>query len=73
MTTPTYEEVLALVKQLTIEEQIMLLEDLTALVSRQRTAEPKHSIMEFEGVGKEAWAGVDVEAYINEERNSWDR
>ena len=73
MTTPNYEEVLTLVKQLTFEEQIMLLEDLTAMVHRQRAEEPEHNIMEFKGVGKETWVGIDVEAYINEERDSWDR
>jgi hypothetical protein len=32
----------------------------------------KHSIIELEGLGKEIWNGVDVEKYIDEERNSWD-
>jgi hypothetical protein len=28
--------------------------------------------MELKGLGKEIWEGVDVEKYIDEERNSWD-
>jgi hypothetical protein len=28
--------------------------------------------MEFKGFAKEIWQGVDVEKYIDEERNSWD-
>jgi hypothetical protein len=29
--------------------------------------------MEYAGFAKELWKGVDVEKYLNEERNSWDR
>jgi hypothetical protein len=29
--------------------------------------------MELEGLGKEIWQDVDVEKYIDEERNSWDK
>jgi len=29
--------------------------------------------MEFSGFAKELWKDVDVEKYIDEERNSWDR
>lgn len=25
------------------------------------------------GLGKEVWAGIDVDAYLEGERNSWDR
>jgi hypothetical protein len=28
--------------------------------------------MEFQGVAKKFWEGVDVEKFIDEERNSWD-
>ena len=32
---------------------------------------PRRSIMELEGLGAEIWQGIDVEAYIERERNSW--
>ena len=72
MSTSAYQQVLNLVKQLTIEEQLMLLEKLARMRRYQITAEPEHNIMEFKGVGKDVWAGVDVEAYINQERDSWE-
>jgi len=28
--------------------------------------------MELEGLSKEVWQGIDVEKYIEEERNSWE-
>jgi hypothetical protein len=64
-------EVLSQVQHLTYEDQLRLVEDLVASLRRQGKARPKHSIMELRGLGKELWKGVDVEKYINEERNSW--
>ena len=34
---------------------------------------PKRNIADIRGLGKEIWEGVDVDAYINEERDSWER
>ena len=30
-----------------------------------------HTISELRGLGKEVWAGVDPDRYIDEERSSW--
>jgi hypothetical protein len=30
-----------------------------------------HSIMEFRGLGKEIWEGVDAQEYVRQERASW--
>lgn len=35
--------------------------------------EKRHSVMEFYSVGHDAWAGADVQQYINEMRDKWDR
>jgi hypothetical protein len=61
-------------QRLSPEEQEQLLEEIEAIV-RQRvknTQRPKHNVMEFEGMAKKLWEGVDVEKFIDEERNSWD-
>ncbi len=75
-TTYTYNkvlnEVLNQVQQLTTEDQRRLLKDLEVLVRGQDTEEPLYDITEFRGFAKELWKGVDVEKYIEEERNSWD-
>jgi len=74
MSTYAYREVLNQAQRLTTEEQLQLLEELAALIRRQGvTRSKKHSIMELKGLGKEIWEGVDVEKYIDEERNSWER
>jgi hypothetical protein len=50
-----------------------VIEELESIVRRTVTAKRAHNITELRGLGKEIWKGVDVEKYINEERNSWDR
>ncbi len=76
MSNYTYEEVLKQVLHLTLhltpEDQLELLKVLTNIVLPRVTIRPQHSILEFEGLGKEIWQGIDVEKYIEEERNSWE-
>lgn len=69
-----YEDVLNQVRLLSPEEQLQLLEDIAAIL-RQRVKNiqrPRHNVMEFEGMAKKLWKGIDVEKFIDEERNSWD-
>lgn len=42
-------------------------------VQPRLVARRQHSILELEGLGKELWQGIDVDQYLEEERNSWDR
>jgi len=64
--------VLKQVLHLTPEDQLELLKVLTNIVLPRVTIRPQHSILEFEGLGKEIWQDIDVEKYIEEERNSWE-
>jgi hypothetical protein len=72
MATYIYDGILEQIQLLTPDEQLQLLADVAAMLRQQVTAEPQHSIMELKGLGKEVWQGIDVEKYIDEERNSWD-
>ncbi len=72
MTTYAYQEILHRFQQLSNEEQLRLLKDLTAITRSDKKGQGLHDIMEFWGFDKDSWKGVDVEKYINEERNSWD-
>ena len=70
------------VQQLTPAEQLSLIKDLLNLYEQRikiearrikpREGEPLHDITELKGLGKELWEQIDVDAYIEEERNSWD-
>lgn len=75
MNQPSYEEVLDQVQHLTPDDQLRLAEELMAIVHQQGKNRPrrKHSIMELRGLGKELWRSIDVEKYIEEERNSWEK
>lgn len=67
----TYQDIRRQVENLTPSEQLRLLEELAALVRHRMLAKPKRSIMELEGLGKETWQGLDAQAYVNQERATW--
>ena len=72
MTTSAYLDILNRIQQLSLDEQVQLLEDLRAIVQRNENKQELHNIMEFKGMAGDAWENVDVEKYINNERNSWE-
>ena len=72
MQTASYDEVRKVVQTLTESDQLRLLEELAMLIRRHMGVRKHHSIMELQGLGKEAWAEIDAQAYIDEERSSWD-
>jgi uncharacterized protein (UPF0305 family) len=71
MSTQLYRQIRDQLDQLTPDEQIQLMEDLLALYRRQVRAKPLHDIMEFQGIAKDLWKDVDVQKYLDEERDSW--
>ncbi|KYC41825.1 hypothetical protein WA1_17525 [Scytonema hofmannii PCC 7110] len=68
-----YHEVRRLAEDLTPDEQMRLIEELSVLIRRRVTItpKPKRSILELEGLGKEVWNGIDAQEYVNQERDSW--
>lgn len=72
MSTYNYNEILSRIQNLPQSEQLRLLEDLAAMIRQESLLRPRRSILEFEGIGQEAWKGVDVQEFINQERDSWD-
>ncbi len=83
----TYSKVLNQVKNLTLVDQLRLLEDLKKMIQLQEEVgedqenqvyvrhrfQPKSKgrILELEGLGEEIWQGIDAQEYVNHERNSW--
>jgi hypothetical protein len=66
-----YQNICHQVKRLTLNEQLNLLEELAAIIRSRMVIKPKRSIMELEGLGKEVWHGLDIQEYLNQERDSW--
>jgi hypothetical protein len=69
MPTNTYEEALYYALQLPTDEQLLLLQELAALIRQQITIteQPLHSFLELEGLGQEIWKGIDVKEHLEEE------
>jgi hypothetical protein len=72
MSTAAYYEILNRAQRLSPVDQLRLLEDLAAIVRRQVAPQPRRSIMELQGLGKEIWRDIDAQEYIDQERDTWD-
>ncbi len=71
MATSTYLEILGRVQHLSTSEQLRLLEELAALVRQHVQDQPRHSLLELQGLGKEVWDAADGQDYVDQERDSW--
>ena len=63
------------VKALPAEQQLELLALIAQRLARAGapSEEPRtHSILELDGLGKEIWAGIDAQEYVNKLRDEWE-
>ena len=67
----TFSDIRRQIRQLTFAEQLRLLEELVITVRQRAEAQPKRSILELKGLGKDVWRGIDAQAYVDQERESW--
>ncbi len=68
---PRVWQILETARELTPQEQLDLLEGITALLRTTLPVASTHSILELEGLGAELWRGINPQTYVNEERASW--
>jgi hypothetical protein len=67
-----YQAVLEAVEKLPPSDQLRLVSLLTDRLSRHVEGQARRrSILELRGKGKEIWAGVDPDQYVDQERSSW--
>jgi len=71
MATANYRKIVTQVQQLELSEQFRLLKTLSNFIQHEVAAKPSRSILELKGLGKECWRKIDIEQYIDQERNSW--
>ena len=65
----TYNDYVRGIKGLRPEEQLSLVEIISARLKRSLAPKrPKHSVMELEGLGVDIWKGVDAQQYVHTER-----
>jgi hypothetical protein len=70
----TIDRVLDMSEQLSTTDRLRLISLLSDRLRREVTPEDEAvDILSTVGLGAEVWRGVDVAAYLEEERGSWDR
>ena len=71
MPEANYDQVISDIKTLNLSDQLRLLEEMATLIRKKTSKTKSRSILELRGKGKDIWKGVNVKAYIDEERSSW--
>ncbi|MCK4766033.1 MAG: hypothetical protein KAW12_27790 [Candidatus Aminicenantes bacterium] len=68
------ERIISDIKILDYYGKLQILEKLVRLLKSPGPIEAgkKHSLLELEGLGEEIWKDINVDEYIDQERNSWD-
>lgn len=69
MATESLQQIIGLVAQLDQRELAVVLQTVTARIARPNEAQ--RSVLELQGLGRDVWSGVDVDQYIEQERDSW--
>ena len=71
MATTSYNKILEDAKRLDRIDQLRLLEEIAGAIRKKYAEEEKRSLLELAGLGKELWQNIDVEKYVDTERESW--
>jgi hypothetical protein len=67
----TWREVLASSEKLSVLDQLRLITELSLRLRQELVESEPVDLLTLAGVGKEVWANIDVDTYLNEERDSW--
>ena len=73
MQTTGLAEIITLIEKLSPEEKRQLIEYVARDLQRIPSVPVRLSWQEARGLGKDIWAGVDVDQYIDVLRQEWDR
>lgn len=56
---------------LTAADQLRLIAELVEKLSGELDRQPRRSLLDLQGLGKDVWQGVYVDDYLAQERSSW--
>ena len=70
-TSISYNDYVRGINFLNIDEQLTLLEIISARLKKSIGQKKKISIMQLEGLGANLWKGIDAQDYVQKERDSW--
>jgi len=71
-TSISYSDYVRGIKFLNIDEQLTLLEIISARLKKSIGQKKKSSIMALEGLGANIWQDIEAQDYVQKERESWD-
>jgi len=60
------------VRQLARRDRRSLSQEVIVLLGRSLGEVPERSILDLQGLGRDAWAGSTAEAHVQAERDSWE-
>lgn len=66
--TLNVHDILSRMKELDKEEQLILLENLIALIKKKDEAAGTIKLSKISGIGSQIWRNVDIDEYIDQER-----
>lgn len=71
----TLQDIIHEIQSLSDNERTKLIELLLDTQAKTREKKPgkKRSLRELRGLGKEIWAGIDAQEFIDLQRDEWDR
>jgi hypothetical protein len=67
----TWREVLASSEKLSVLDQLRLITELSLRLRQVLDESKPLDLLTLAGIGKEVWTNLDVDTYLNEERDSW--
>ena len=68
----TITEIIEQAKALSAQERKELVKQLVDTLDVPASATPRpHRLSELRGLGKEIWAGIDAQEYVDQLRNEW--
>ncbi len=71
MSTTTWHEAIAIAEKLPIPDQLRLVSELLQRMRTSIVANEPVDLLTLAGVGAEVWTKVDPDAYLEQERDSW--
>ncbi len=71
MVTASYECALQMAVALSREEQLRLIQELTATAVNGTASKEQTSVLALCGLGREIWQQMDAQEYVRRERSSW--
>ena len=66
-----WQEALLTAEKLSWADQIRLISELLRRMEYLATESEPIDLLDLAGIGADVWAEVDTDAYINQERDSW--